>query len=390
MLLRNLYLPGNPDAVDLRIRSGIIEKLTPAGAICRDAAVTELDLRDAWLLPGLINSHDHLDFNLFPQMGLPPYNSYREWGMHIHAQYADSIRRIRAIPLPLRIQWGLYKNMLQGFTTVVNHGRHLSIQDPFISVLQPSQLHSVGFEKRWRWKLNYAGQFRDTMVIHAGEGTDQSSYAEINQLIRWNIIRRPMVLVHGVAMQAEQARHCKALVCCPASNFFMLHATADIAELKQYLPVLFGTDSTLSAPWNHWSHLHMALETGMFSEEELLHACTSSAAAVWRISSYGIQTGMPADCIAIKRKPDLSLMRSRLLDIELVMHRGNLLLLDESLLTDALQYRLAGSSYSRILLDGACKWVKGDLPWLMEQIHTACPGIQFPAEIKSIEHAAAG
>ena len=41
--------------------------------------------------PGLINSHDHLDFNLFPQTGNRIYNNYTEWGRDIHEQNKEAI-----------------------------------------------------------------------------------------------------------------------------------------------------------------------------------------------------------------------------------------------------------------------------------------------------------
>jgi cytosine/adenosine deaminase-related metal-dependent hydrolase len=110
------------------------------------------DFNDAIVFPGLTNSHDHLDFNLFPQLGNKLYEDYIHWGNDIHLNYKNQINAVLAVPKQLRVQYGLYKNLLAGITTVVNHGENLLLNDPVINVLQPACLHSVGFEKNWKLK----------------------------------------------------------------------------------------------------------------------------------------------------------------------------------------------------------------------------------------------
>src|SRR5450432_1163173 len=63
-----------------------------------------IDFEDAIAFPGLINSHDHLDFNLFPQTGNRIYNNYTEWGKDIHKQNKEEIYRVQQIPRQLRTQ----------------------------------------------------------------------------------------------------------------------------------------------------------------------------------------------------------------------------------------------------------------------------------------------
>src|SRR6185503_5129048 len=151
----------------------------------------------------------------------------------------------------LRTTWGIYKNLLNGFTTVVNHGETLPVDDELITIFQDQQcLHSVGFEKSWRWQMNRPGRL--PVVIHVGEGTDKAAHQEISRLLRWNLLRKSLIGVHGVAMDETQAKGFHALVWCPASNYFLLNATAPIHKLKDHVRILFGTDSTLTAPWDAW------------------------------------------------------------------------------------------------------------------------------------------
>src|SRR5690606_24619905 len=112
--------------------------------------------------------------------------------------------------------------------------------------------HSVRFEKLWKWKLNNPARISRPVTIHIGGGTDAAARMEIDELIRWNLFGRALIGIHGVALSIHQARHFRGLVWCPHSNYFLLNKTADVQQLKQHLPVVFGSDSTLTSPWNIW------------------------------------------------------------------------------------------------------------------------------------------
>ena len=123
----------------------------------------------------------------------------------------------------MRTAWGMYKNLLAGVTTVVNHGSRLEIENPLIDIFQETQnLHSVEYEKNWKWKLNNPFYSQKDCVIHAGEGTNKKSAGEIDQIIKYNLLKRNLIAVHGVSMSPEQAKHFKAMVWCPESNKVLL------------------------------------------------------------------------------------------------------------------------------------------------------------------------
>jgi len=62
----------------------------------------------------LVNSHDHLDFNLFAALGDRVYSNYTEWGRYLHTNYKEDINKVMQVPTALREQWGVYKNLLNG------------------------------------------------------------------------------------------------------------------------------------------------------------------------------------------------------------------------------------------------------------------------------------
>ncbi|HET9825579.1 MAG TPA: amidohydrolase family protein, partial [Chitinophagaceae bacterium] len=305
MWLQNVNIIGEQSLKQIKIAGDRIEEIS-ASARLKKGGEEELNIifEGALAFPGLINSHDHLEFNLFPRLGSKIYRNYKEWGPDIHVRNNDTIQSILDIPTQVRVQWGILKNLLNGFTTVVHHGRHLTVDDPLINIFQNCHcLHSIAVENHWRFKLNNPFAKNWPFVIHVGEGTDESAFEEINQLIRWNIFKRKLVGVHGVAMSEQQAKSFEAVVWCPDSNFFLLNTTARVDLLKKQTKTLFGTDSTLSAGWNAWDQIRLAREANMLSDLELFESLTALPAGVWKFQDRGVLAeGAKADIIVAEQK----------------------------------------------------------------------------------------
>ena len=380
MIISNVYIFGKNGMQDIHIEKERIVAANNPAAGMKEGLIS---FSGAMAFPGIINSHDHLDFNLFPQLGNRKYLNYKEWGEDIYEKNKDTINAVLHIPLQLRKKWGLYKNLLNGVTTVVDHGKKTALEDGLISVFQHCHsLHSLHYEKWWKWKLNNPFIRKLPFVIHVGEGTDDAAGKEIEKLVNCNLLKKELIAVHGVAMSARQAGAFKALVWCPASNYFLLDETADLAMLKNKVPVIFGTDSTLSAVWNFWDHLRLARKNQGLTETELYESVNSRAASVWKLKECGsLEEGKLADIVVAKVK-DHSLDSFYSIDpgdILMVMHHGEIILFDGSLQEQLVNINLAG--FSRIMLGDNCKYVKGDLPLLMHKIWQFYPEARFPVSI---------
>ena len=380
MLLKNVHIIGAPGLQHIHIQSGKIKAVIDAAD---ESAGPSLSFENAMAFPGLINSHDHLDFNCFPQIGNRIYNNYTEWSRDIKKHNQQEIDAVLKIPVRLRTQWGLYKNLLNGVTTVVNHGEHLKIAENLIGVFQDCySLHSIHFENNWKYQLNRIFKKRWSFVIHVGEGTDKSSGDEIDTLTKWNLFRRKLVGVHGVAMKNSQARRFHAMVWCPVSNYFLLNATADVSLLKKHTQVVFGTDSTLSAGWNIWDHFRAARKTAMLTDKELFDAGTSTAAMVWDLNKGIIRAGKDADIVVVRSAPGKSEMDNFYAlnpdDILLVMHRGIIRLFDESLSDQLKGISFDTGKFSRVIINGKVKFIEGDLSGLVTEIKEFKADVSFP------------
>jgi cytosine/adenosine deaminase-related metal-dependent hydrolase len=380
MRLHNLTPVNNHQPVNILVQN---QKIQDAGR--PDKANFTIDLTGAMAFPGLINSHDHLDFNCFTPLGDRIYNNYTEWGNHIHASYKDEIDRVLKIPLSLRAAWGIYKNLLAGVTTVVNHGDSLKINNPLIDIYQrPQNLHSVRFQKKWKWKLNNPFVSNRSCVIHAGEGSDQASSNEIDELIRWNFLRRKIIVVHGVAMNPLQAKQFAGLVWCPESNRVLLNRHADIYQLKEHIQVVLGTDSTLTGSWNIWKHLRLARQLRLADDPSLFDMVTTSAAQLWRLNKGSLDPGRDADIVVATAKNKSlswdSFFSINPTDLLMVLHKGHIRLFDKSLLPQ-LENHIDLGRFTEINAGATIKLVEGDLPALIKAIKQYHPGVQLPPEV---------
>jgi cytosine/adenosine deaminase-related metal-dependent hydrolase len=383
MILNHVKMAGSDELVNIRVDRDSISNVSSSliaftkGTLC-------LTFQNAIVFPGLINSHDHLDFNLFPQLGCQVYSNYTEWGKHIHKAYKKEIGEILKIPSLFRSEWGVYKNLLCGVTTVVNHGERLELRDAPITVFEHTHcLHSVQFEKGWKIKLNNPFKLKLPVTIHVGEGDDWPSFREIDLLTSWNLLQKKLIGIHAVAMSESQAKNFKAIVWCPQSNYFLLHKTANVNLLKKHTAMLFGTDSTLTSSWNIWEHLRLARTSKLLDDKTLYSTLNQNAMQAWGLNCGEIAIGKDADIVVAKSKfngtgfdaffglgPE---------DLLLVMHKGNIRLFDETLLNQLTGFDL--SNFSKIYVNGACKYVQGDLPRLVENIKEYHPGTDFPVAI---------
>jgi cytosine/adenosine deaminase-related metal-dependent hydrolase len=377
MVLQHLSLIDDGPPVNIQIEGDRIVAVTSNHV----SDPLQLNFENALAFPGLINSHDHLDFNLFPRLGDRVYRNYTEWGNHIHKQYKNEIAAVLKVPVALREQWGVIKNLLCGVTTVVNHGEKLKGTHTLINVHEQYYfVHSVGFEKRWKLKLNNPLKTKLPVVVHIGEGKDMAAHNEINQLINWNLLNKKLIGVHAVAMTEEQSKSFEAVVWCPQSNYFLLNITAPVNRLKRSTHILFGTDSTLTGDWNIWEHIRLAREVKMMSDTELYNTLNMNAAKIWQTGTSAIKAGEYADMVIAKKPAGQNgfetFFGTRPEDILMVIHRGNIRLFDESLYGQLSQTDLA--AYSKIYVNGVGKYIQTDVSALMKNIKQYYPEAVFP------------
>jgi cytosine/adenosine deaminase-related metal-dependent hydrolase len=380
LLLYNVKRINDPQPVNIAVQGG---EITAVGTDATDNGRFRIHFTNGLVLPGFINSHDHLDFNCFSPLGNEIYDSYTAWGKDIHQRYRDQIRAVLNIPQQLRSSWGMYKNLLAGITTVINHGAHLKIDGPLINIHQETQnLHSVRFENKWKWKLNNPFKKNKICVIHAGEGAVDVSGKEIDELLKYNLLNRKIVAVHGVAMSAEQSAGFLGLVWCPESNRILLNTHTHVGLLKSNTQIVFGTDSTLTGDWNIWEHLRLARTLSQMTDAELFDTVTGAPAHLWGLNNGRLEPGKNADLVIVKAEHDSvswnDLYSTDPKDILMVLHKGKIRMFDKSLLSQLNSLQIDLYRYSQVKINGLVKFVEGDLPGLANDIRSYHSQVRFP------------
>lgn len=350
--------------------SGLIQGLNDART--RDRRI---DLSGYLLLPGLVNAHDHLDFSLFPRLGRGSYGNARQWALDIQEAEAATIETYRRIPKRVRLWWGGIRNLLSGVTTVCHH-------NPMDPVMLAEEF-PVRVLSRFRWEHSLA--FADDVpaahrraagdepfIIHAGEGTDAQSKAEVRQLDDLGVLDERTVLVHGLALDAEGAalmnqRGC-ALITCPSSNAFLFGEVPSPEILESISRIALGSDSPLSAAGDLLDELRIAAASCGMAPERLYSSVTGSAASILRLKAGegSMRPAAQADLIAVRdRKGDPAAILPSLSasDIELVIVAGRV-----QLASGPVFERLPGDDklgLEPLAVDGELRWLRAPIENLL-------------------------
>lgn len=384
MIIKNLYITGKEDEPkDIKIENGIISEIESPGFFDHSKNEVTLKFEDSIVFPGLINSHDHLEFNLYPQLGHNIYEDYVEWGKDIHAKDKEIINAIEGIPVDLRLKFGVIKNLLSGITTVVHHGESelLPVDTPVSILKDITNIHSVRLGSKWKLKLNWIKNL-EPYVIHIGEGINKESADEINELINWNLFGRKIIGVHGIAMTELQSKNFNAIIWCPVSNLFLFNKTSDINSLKRNTKILFGTDSTLTSCVNIWNHLRKARELNLMTDVELFSSLTDKAAEVWGLKETGkISNKQKADLVITKKHSENlyeSFFRNNPEDILLILKEGKIILYDESVKEQVLHLIIQRDNFNEVSVGGKIKFVNYPVDQVIIQLKEYIPGVTLP------------
>ncbi len=386
MLINNVQIINNEQySSQIRIKGSKIIKVNPFN-LRKDDNYEELSFNfsNAIAFPGIINSHDHLEFNLFPKLGNRIYNDYIEWGNDINEQNKKQIEIVKKVPKDLHYKWGLYKNLICGVTTIINHGKILDTQHNNLPDVYSNYnyLHSLRIENKWKIKFLFKLN-RLPFLIHIGEGTNKESINEIDELIKWNIFKKDLIGIHAIAMNEEQSKQFKAIIWCPDSNSFLYNKTANIPLLKKYSNILFGTDSTLSADWNLWNHLRLARDLNYLNEDELFLSISETASKVWGLKSKGkIEINNLADIVICKKKYKNkweSFYSINPEDILMILKKGIIVLIDSEL---TIQYQnFNKDDFDLIYINSIKKYIIKGIRDLIQSINSLLPEFEFPISI---------
>ncbi len=303
MILRGARIalsPTDSARLDVGIESGRLTLRPRAGS------GPELDASGFLILPGLINSHDHLEFNLFPRLGHGPYPNATDWAKDVYRPDEPPVSEQLKLAKPLRLLWGGIKNLISGVTTVLHHNPY----DPVFDAGFPVRvLRRFGWSHSLAFSRDVAADYAGTppgapFLIHACEGTDACASDEIYRLDAAGVLGPSTVLVHGVALDPTGLNLVKqrgsSLVWCPSSNYFTLGKSLSREVLDCGIPIALGTDSALTAAGDLIDEMEVAQHE--VAVERLYGMVTEGAAHVLRLQDGEgtIRDGGVADLLLVR------------------------------------------------------------------------------------------
>jgi cytosine/adenosine deaminase-related metal-dependent hydrolase len=277
-----------------------------------------VDLDGAFVLPGLVNAHDHLELNHFGRLKFrDTYENASDWidDMRPRLREDERIRDARERPLSDRLFAGGLKNLLSGVTTVCHHNplyAELRRGFPIRVVRRYGWAHSFALEghpvgARGEIGEDVARAYRKTrrntpFFVHLAEGVDRRAREELSRLDALGCLGENTVLVHGVAIGAEEWPRIRergaGLVWCPSSNQFLFRRTASVGAFLdgESSPIALGTDSRLTGSRDLLDELREARASAPIEPDELLSLVTTRAARLLRLSESGrLEPRFPAD-----------------------------------------------------------------------------------------------
>jgi cytosine/adenosine deaminase-related metal-dependent hydrolase/ubiquinone/menaquinone biosynthesis C-methylase UbiE len=289
--------------------SAIRDNLDPTAQI--------LNLRGHVLLPGLINSHEHLEFGLFPKLGRPAgapfYRNSAEWAKEIHQVNSGTIERYKQIPKTTQLWWGAIRNLLCGVTTVCHHNplhEDLTLHDFPVRVLSRfGWAHSLAFDPDLGEKFQSTPR-EYAFILHAAEGTDEESRNELSRLDQMHVLDEQTVLVHGLASTAKEIslinRRGASLVVCPTSNCFLFGKTLSRELLASIERAALGSDSPITAAGDLLDEVRYLYAEARLSPKMIYRMVTSNPARMFHLKDGQGQiaeSGL-ADLIAVRSEYD--------------------------------------------------------------------------------------
>jgi cytosine/adenosine deaminase-related metal-dependent hydrolase len=361
-----------------KITSGNIfierDRILDHSASSETAASITVDCANHFLYPGLVNAHDHLEMNLYPRLGTPPYENYTQWSRDIYKPEESPIKEIESVSVADRLAWGGIKNLISGVTTVIHHNPWNKIFDSGsfpVNVCRTSWAHSLAFGKNL--KSAFTENTAVPFVIHAAEGVDELAAAEIDLLDGQMLLSKRTVLVHAVGVTPKQRKLLLdmnvGVVWCPVSNHFMFDKTLNIEDFSQ-IRTMIGSDSTLTGSPTLLDELQFAHRTSSLTEKELFRMVTAVPADVFSLDIPVVAVNSLANLfVTTIRSNDYfeNLMEIKHADIQLVVVQGQI-----HLQGDQIKSTSGGPDHD-IIVEGERRKVVSDVAALRKRILKKVP-----------------
>lgn len=315
------------------------------------------------ILPGLVNAHDHPQYNIFPALRFRRLFTNRyEW--QASPEYGEFRQRVNALTgAGLACEMWKYaeaRALLAGNTT--QQGAFRSdywdcYAEPRVLVRNPERMSrtirdeifplTLGESARETVRVRVESGAYRSLLIHLSEGVDAESAEEFWTWQQWGLLPAS-VIIHGIPYgQAEFSAMREAgasLVWSPRSNLSLYGQTANpLAAMSQNVPVSLAPDWCPSGSYDILRELKVADQlnreqyAGQITDFDLVQMVTTNPATQLGLGDQlgRIAPGYLADLMVIEgdtANPLRALIDARAQNVRLVLIGGEALYGDAALL----------------------------------------------------------
>jgi cytosine/adenosine deaminase-related metal-dependent hydrolase len=310
------------------------------------------------IFPGLIDAHNHTQYNYLPPWQPSPPRLFQNRGQWAaRADYKDHTSSVNANEGVFgcqQVKYGEIRALVGGTTTLQGTGstnrrcyRTLAHNAEYGNELGTDRMRtnipgidSVSAADAAQIAAEMESGALTAYVLHLSEGIDETSRKEFDLLVDKGLLGRATVIIHGTALgPAELQKVGQAgakLVWSPRSNLQLYGKTTDIkAALDAKVKVALAPDWTLSGSASLLGELRVAARVsrdqlgGALGARQLVDMVTGTAADVLALGDVigRLRPGLLGDVLVIRDPgpgvdPYEALLQARLADVRLVLVSG--------------------------------------------------------------------
>lgn len=333
-------------------------RITCVAVDCDDpVGATIFTVTNAYILPGLIDAHNHVAYNVLPKW--IPSREYQNRGQWQHApSYKEfkkpygELKDTKGLFCEM-VKYGEIKALISGVTTIQGTSPNKACFRTLIRNaenqnelgLTPSHIRTFILDiKSFKGSVDWTAT--KSFVVHLAEGIDEKSRKEFDTLKQKNLLTGQTAIIHGTAFGEEEFRQMAEvgakLIWSPQSNLALYGKTTNIKlAIQQGVSVSIGVDWNPTGSNNLFDELRVAAERneeefdGIISDWIRMITVNPAKALALDTEVGKLAPGFKADITVVKAKdanPGQSLLKTFLQDVEMVWVGGDLLYANRAIL----------------------------------------------------------
>lgn len=337
------------------------DTITCVAASCPDSTgATRITVTNAYILPGFIDAHNHVTYNILPRWTPPKlYQNRGQWqDSKPYKAFKKPYDDLKAKGLTCEmIKYGEVKALLGGVTTIqgtspdslcfrtlirnAENQNNLSIPGDHIRTFI---LPIGGFSGTVNWAVT------KSFAVHLAEGVrgDPKSLEEFTTLKSKGLLSSWTAVIHGAAFGDSEFQQMgtagSKLIWSPRSNLVLYGQTTNIPlAMQKGIEVSVGVDCNPSGSDNIFDELRTAVEVneetfgGAIPDSDWVKMITTKPAKALALESFmgQLAPGLKADITVLRSRDDdatKSVLKTHLQDVQMVWVGGDLLYANKAIL----------------------------------------------------------